>query len=55
MVIQEGLGTEHGQDRKPQWMILPERGTDTTTLKADNMRIILLNHEGFATEKLEVE
>ena len=52
---------------RPQSMVLPdgsakglrtilsERGINTGTLKADDMRTILSNHEDFATEKTQVE
>lgn len=35
--------------------ILAERGINTATLKADDMRTILSNHDDFATEKTQVE
>lgn len=35
--------------------ILRERGINVSTLKADDMRIILSNHEDFTTEKNQVE
>ena len=52
---------------RPQSMVLPdrlakglrtilaERGIFTSTLKADDMRIILSNHDDFANEKTQVE
>ena len=36
-------------------IILAERGIFTSTLKADDMRIILSNHDDFANEKTQVE
>lgn len=35
--------------------ILEERGINTFTLKADDMRIILANHDDFRNEKTVVE
>ena len=35
--------------------ILQERGINTSTLKADDMRIILSNHDDFVNEKTQVE
>ena len=36
-------------------MIMQERGINPSTLKADNMRTILSNHDDFLNEKTEVE
>lgn len=35
--------------------IRQERGINASTLKADNMRTILTNHDNFLNEKTEVE
>ena len=48
MVTEDGVA-------KGLWTILSERGINTSNMRADDMRIVLSNHEDFANEKTIVE
>ena len=45
------------EDRMPKGMkmVLEERGINIVRMNADNMRVVLFNHEDFRTEKILVE